>query len=161
MRTLTITIALFIAISGNIALADNAPTPNNLAAISEVVSAEFGLFNSLESGKPTFVPATTVPLVPDQAYGWVIVLRTIKPTIKWREEFALPTKPSTWGDSESLGGTSVSGSGRVATTEKEVSPDGGIIFHSWSVAPGDPTGRYVIRVYVDEALVRTFEFDVQ
>lgn len=127
----------------------------------EVVRADFGLFNPPESGKPLFVPTKMVPLTPNQVYGWIMLLRTDKSKIKWREEFTLPVKPDTWGDPEPLGSRSVSTDGRISITEREVSPDRGLIFNSWAVAPGDPKGRYVIRVFVDGSLARVFEFDVQ
>jgi hypothetical protein len=44
-----------------------------------IVRAEFGLFNSPESGKPLFVPTKTVPLTENQGYGWIILLVTKKP----------------------------------------------------------------------------------
>ncbi|WP_146076095.1 hypothetical protein [Caldimonas caldifontis] len=127
----------------------------------EVVRAEFGIFNQPNSGKPAFVPATVVPLTPNQGYGWIMLLRTTKPKIRWREEFTLPAKPNTWGDPEPLGTRSVSTDGRTSVTEREVSPDRGLIFNTWAVAPGDPKGRYVIRVFVEGSLVKVFEFDVQ
>ena len=127
----------------------------------EVVRAEFGIFNQPNSGKPAFVPATVVPLTPNQGYGWIMLLRTTKPKIRWREEFTLPVKPNTWGDPEPLGTRSVSTDGRTSVTEREVSPDRGLIFNTWAVAPGDPKGRYVIRIFVEGSLVKVFEFDVQ
>jgi len=127
----------------------------------KVLHADFGLFNAPESGRPLFVPAKVVPLTPYQGYGWIMRIRTDKPRIRWREEFTLPAKPDTWGDPEPLGSRSVSTDGRVSITEREVSPDRGIIFNSWAVAPGDPKGRYVIRVFVEGFLARVFEFDAQ
>lgn len=140
-------------------------SPSNEAAVTssayEVIQADFGLFYPPESGKPQFVPAKVVPLIPNQGYGWVMLLRTDKPKIKWREEFTLPEKPDTWGDPESLGTRSVSIDGRVSITEREVSSDRGIISNFWAVVPGDPAGRYIIRVFVDDALAGVFGFDVQ
>lgn len=127
----------------------------------EVIRAEFGVFNQGNSGKPVFVPATVVPLTPNQGYGWVMFLRTAKKRIKWREEFILPAKPNTWGDPEPLGTRSVSTDGRISVTEREVLPDQGVIFNTWAVAPGDPKGRYVIRVFVEGSLAKIFEFDVK
>jgi hypothetical protein len=127
----------------------------------EVIRAEFGITNQEDSGKPAFVPATVVPLTPNQGYGWIMLLRTAKQRIKWREEFTLPAKPNTWGDPEPLGTRSVSTDGRTSVTEREVSPDHGVIFNFWEVAPGDPRGRYVIRVFIEDSLARVFEFDVQ
>jgi hypothetical protein len=126
-----------------------------------VTSGEFGLFNFSDPSKPSFVPSALVPLVPDQAYGWIIRVRTEKAKIKWREEFTLPAKPTTWGAAEPVGTRSVSNDGRTSVTEREVSPDRGLIFNSWSVAPGDPKGRYIIRVFIDGFLARVFEFEVK
>jgi hypothetical protein len=141
-----------------------ASTPNRTDGTStsyEVVRADFGLFNSPESGKPLFVPTKVVPLTPNQGYGWIMLLRTDKPKIEWREEFTLPVKPDTWGDPEPLGSRSVSTDGRISITERVVSPERGLIFNSWAVAPGDPKGRYVIRVFIEGSLAKVFEFDVQ
>lgn len=131
------------------------------SAATEVIGGNFGLFNFSDPSKPAFVPAIVVPLVPNQAYGWIIRLRTDKSKIKWREEFTLPVKPATWGDAEPLGTRSVSNDGRTSVTEREVSPERGVIFNSWTVAPGDPKGRYVIRVFVEDSLAKTFEFEVR
>lgn len=137
--------------------------PKQAASTSalEVISSYFGLFNPPSSGKPAFLPSVIVPLVPDQTYGWIIKLRTDRPKIKWCEEFTLPSKPATWGPSESIDTRNTSSDGRTTTTERTVAPDEGVIFNTWTVAPGDPKGRYVIRVYVEDSLVATFEFDVK
>ena len=37
----------------------------------------------------------------------------------------------------------------------------GLVLNRWAVAPGDPAGRYEIRVFVDDLLVRTFVFEVE
>jgi hypothetical protein len=42
----------------------------------------------------------------------------------------------------------------------QVDASRGVIGHAWSVAPGDPAGRYVIRVFVEGRLAATFRFDV-
>jgi hypothetical protein len=125
------------------------------------MSGEFGLFNLSDPSNLRFAPSTSVPLVPGQAYGWIIRVRTEKAKIKWREEFTLPVKPRTWGVDESVGTRSVSNDGRTSVTMREVSPDRGLIFNSWSVAPGDPKGRYSIRVFVEGYLAKAFEFEVQ
>lgn len=151
---------IVLVVSGSVTAA---PSKGTVGAPSnyEIVRAEFGIFNQANSGKPTFAPTTTVPLTPNQGYGWIMVLRTTKPKIKWREEFTLPVKPDTWGDPEPLGTRSVSTDGRTSVTEREVSPERGLIFNMWTVAPGDPKGRYVIRVFVEGSLAKVFEFDVQ
>ncbi len=141
-----------------------AATSNGLGSSTngyEVISADFGVFNQPSSGKPAFVATTVVPLIPDQGYGWIVHLRTEKSKIRWREEFVLPVKPDTWGEQEPIGTRSVSTDGRISITERVVSPDRGLIFNAWSVAPGDPKGKYLIRVFVEGALVKAFEFEVK
>ena len=122
-----------------------AQDPAAIAAPFEVVSAEFGLFNALETGRPPFIATPLVPLVVDQSYGWVIVLRTSAKTVRWREEFI----------------RAMSDDARATITEREVTLHNGVIFNSWSVAPGDPTGAYRMRVTIEGQLVRTFEFRVE
>lgn len=157
-----ILLLVFCTVSlGGAAFAVPSNQPVGVVTAPEVIRAGFGLFNPPNSGKPIFVPAKVVPLIPNQGYGWVILLRTDKHKIKWREEFTLPAKPNTWGAPESVGSRSVSTDGRVSTTEREVSPDQGMIFNTWAVAPGDPKGRYVIRVFIEGSLAAVFEFDVQ
>jgi hypothetical protein len=134
-----------------------------LKTISEdvqIVRAEFGLFKNTAKGK-SFVPANTVPLVEGQEYGWMIVLKTKKPTIKWREEFTLPYPPITWGDAEAQGFHSVSKDGRVSVMEREISVVDGLIFNIWTVATGDPQGHHLMRVLIDNRYERFFTFDVQ
>lgn len=126
-----------------------------------IISAEFGLFNPPDSGNEPFVPTSAVPLRENQGYGWVILLETRKPKIRWREEFTLPSAPSTWGNSGPDGSHVVCSDGRVSVLEREVEPEQGVISNSWTVAPGDPKGRYVIRVIIEGTLERVFEFDVQ
>ena len=157
-----ISLLIFCALSFcSTAFAAISEQPAATVASVEVIRADFGLINPPISDKPTFIPSKMVPLIPNQGYGWFILLRTTKPKIKWREEFTLPVKPISWGNPESLGSRSVSTDGRVSVTEREVSPDGGVIFNAWAVAPGDPKGRYVIRVFIEGSLAKVFEFDVQ
>lgn len=156
---------LLLALSGFSLL--NAPVTmatGQLKIVSEdiqIVRAEFGLFKQDNAGNQSFVPAKTVPLVEGQQYGWMIVLKTKKPTIKWREEFTLPYAPATWGDAEAQGLHTVSTDGRVSVMEREISPVDGVIFNSWTVAAGDPQGRHVMRVLIDNRYEQIFEFYVQ
>ena len=160
-HSLSLLFALLLAWISAPAVATTTELPFNKPSGTQVLRAEFGLFNLSQSGKPPFVPAKVVPLKPNQSYGWLIQLRTDKPKIRWKEEFTLPAKPNTWGDPEPIGARTVSSDGRVSVTEREVAPDRGTIFNVWTVAPGDPKGRYRIRVYVEGSLAQEFEFDVQ
>ncbi|QEI06706.1 hypothetical protein FXN63_13345 [Pigmentiphaga aceris] len=127
----------------------------------EVVRTEFGLFFPPGSTKKKFVSARTVPLVENQMYGWRVYLKPGVGKVRWREEFVLPVAPSTWGGSLPGVTQDVSSDGRTSIKEGTVSGQQGVIWNVWSVAPGDPTGKYVIRVFVEDKLVKTFEFNVE
>jgi hypothetical protein len=121
----------------------------------KVVSAEFGLLNE------NFQSATKVPLEPGQQYGLILQLETKKDTIHWREEFTLPAVPKTWGSEELEGEQVVSEDQRTSVTQREVPLEDGTISNFWEVAAGDPPGHYTIRVFVEDTLAATFEFDVE
>jgi len=142
-------------------LAPNAAPPLVLKKGIEVVHAEFGLFNDPESGKPTFVPAGIVPDVPDQAYGWVVTFNAPGVRVHWKEEFTLPAAPATWGKSHDGATQRVSPDRRTSVKEADATLPLGVLSNSWTVAPGDPRGNYVIRLFIDGKLVRTFEFEVR
>lgn len=160
-KFISFAVALFLISSSSGAISALPEKSTNAAVATKVTGGEFGLFNISDPSKPSFVPSAFVPLVPDQAYGWVIHVRTDKAKIKWREEFTLPVKPTTWGAVEPVGERSVSNDGRTSVTEREVIPDQGVIFNSWSVAPGDPKGSYIIRVFIEGSLAKTFKFEVK
>ena len=61
----------------------------------------FGILQKDTEGRETFVKTDIVPLMENQAYGWVVRLKTgLK--VKWKEEFILPAPPKTWGEAEKL-----------------------------------------------------------
>ncbi|HXR58717.1 MAG TPA: hypothetical protein VN747_05305 [Burkholderiales bacterium] len=127
----------------------------------EVVRAELVLVHGLETKEPRFEATTKVPHKPGQSFGWVIELRTQKPKIKWREEFALPEAPQTWGPTEKEDKRRISDDKKVSVIEREVEPGRGLIYNFWTLAAGDPPGRYVIRVFIEGVRAATFEFDVE
>lgn len=137
--------------------ATKAPAPEQLV----IISAEFGLLSLPRSGSVGFWPSTKVPLKRDQSYGWIIRLQTSKQKVKWREEVSLPSAPESWGVGEKLGLHKISEDRKVAITEGEVTPDRGFIFNAWTIAPGDPKGRYVIRLSIEGRFVKEFQFDVE
>jgi len=73
----------------------------------------------------------------------------------------LPVAPKTWDDVKKPGRRTISKDRRVAITEIEVTPAGGLILNAWTIDPGDPAGKYIIRIYIENEHVRTFEFVVQ
>ncbi len=146
---------------GEASLAVAGDLPGDSRQNVQIIKARFGLFNPPNSGKPPFIEAKTVPLKTGQGYGWLILLKTDKPTIKWREEFTLPSAPATWGEGKPQSINKVTDDKKTSITEKAVAPIHGVIFNAWEVAPGDPKGHYVIRVIIENTEEQRFEFDVQ
>jgi len=135
-----------------------APAPPAQPSV-QIEQAAFGVFTVTADGRVDFKPTKTVPLTPNQEFGWVIGVTTTKPTVRWREEFTVPTPPETWGPVE--GKHEISADRKVSILEREVTPDRGFLFNSWTISPGDPKGRHVIRVTVEDAPPVVFEFDVE
>ncbi len=129
------------------------------AAAVQIEQAAFGVFNLTADGRVDFKPTNTVPLTPNLEFGWVIGVATAKPTVKWREEFTVPTPPETWGPT--VGKHEISADRKVSILEREVTPEGGFLSNSWIISPGDPKGRHVIKVTVEDAPPVVFEFEVE
>jgi hypothetical protein len=88
--------------------------------------------------------------------------------VHWREEFILPATPKTWGgnapgkplatnDEQSH---DLQRHGKVCVTERDVRVHQGVIGNFWSVAQGDPRGKYEMRVSVEGKFVKSFVFEV-
>jgi hypothetical protein len=127
---------------------------------TETIRAEFGVFIPTESGELILKPSKIVPLKEGQQYGWSMLLRTKKPKLKWREEFTLPSVPTIWNGDLSDATQSISQDKKTSVIEKEVIPTNGTIESIWEVAPGDPSGHYIIKVTVDGDINQVFEFDI-
>ena len=140
------------------ALVDEAPPAPDI----EVLHAVFGLFNRAPAGELVLTPSAVVPFKKGQRYGWSIVLRTTKPKVKWREEFTLPSPPSTWGSDELPPASQTISQDRMTSiVELDAIPIDGVIENVWEVTRGDPKGHYIIRVTIDGGNHQVFEFDLQ
>ncbi|WP_414551461.1 hypothetical protein [Anabaena sp. CCY 0017] len=121
--------------------------------------AEFGVLRINPKGQGKFTPTTRVVLYKGGKYGWRIQLKDYKGKVTWREVFRLPKAPETWAtdDGETL---SLSADGVEAVTTRTVFTNDGKIENFWTMVPGDPGGKHQIKVYVDNRLVGSFDFDV-
>lgn len=124
-----------------------------LATDVEVVDAAFGIDTWLEGEGYVFTETDHLHLVPGTSFGWRLQLKNPAETVLLREEFVLPDAPAYWG----LGpDTRLSDDRRVAITERFVPAVDGFLSSQWTVTPGDPSGVYEMRVFLDGQLVRTF-----
>ncbi|MEO6276523.1 hypothetical protein [Roseateles sp.] len=167
MKSLASALALALTLGvgaapGSTPAADAAPAQSQV----DVVGSVFGLFKLRSDGTALFEPATVVPLVQGQAYGWMLKLRTDAKQVRWREEFMLPAAPEVWNGAASVPADAgvkhtLSADSRVSIMERVVAPEGGVLMNSWAVEKGDPAGTYRIRVFVEGRLAASFEFDVR
>ena len=152
MRLAIAIAALALQTSASLATSGKLPPP----APFRVLKAEFGIV--VPGG---LRPSTKVPLKNGQGFGWIIQLDTPRDTIRWREELRLPAAPLTWQADEASGKHTMSADRRTSILERAARVENGMIYNLWQISPGDPPGRYTMRVMIEDLLVSTFEFDVE
>jgi hypothetical protein len=124
-----------------------------------VNKVKFGVLRGDRNGKVTFIPTTKVLLNEGDRYGWRIQLKNYEGAVTWHEVIKLPKAPETWGVNSGED-FSISDNGKEATTKRIQFAKRGVIENFWTVAPGDPTGKYLIEVYIDNRRVASFDFEV-
>lgn len=123
----------------------------------EILHARFGLFTKSPDGKKSFTETTTVPLKEGQGYGWIIYLRTNKPSVKVKETIQL-AGPAEWGISDRPDlVTIISSDKSSASVEKVWSENPERIFRAWGVSREDPPGPASITVNI-EGVEQRFDF---
>ena len=158
MRTALI-LTLFAVVIHSVAAESTPSISTQNSPEIEVIDKQFGLLQETDKGR-ILTPAATVPLIEDQAYGWRMKVKSEQTTLVVREELELPVAPKTWGDPDPA--RVISDDGKTCVTTRSLTPDvEGCIQNVWFVAPDDPAGTYVIRVFIDSKLAATFEFIVQ
>jgi len=134
---------------------------NEAPAQLVVEEAAFGVSRWLDGEGYVFSETDHIHLAPGTTFGWRLKLQSPLSNdpmraVLMREEFVLPSAPSNWG----LGpNTQVSGDKKMAVTERVMSPTDGWLSREWSITEGDPEGAYEMRVFLDDKLVQTFQFE--
>jgi hypothetical protein len=136
-----------------------AAEPTNHATIKESTTVQSGDFGIYDPNRDQVAPTKTVKFKIGDHYGWRLRVKTNQPTVRWKEEFRLPVAPKTWGDLEN--GQKIAKDNKTCITERTEAPKDGWIEHTWPELEGDPRGRYLMNVYVDGKLARTFKFSVE
>lgn len=107
----------------------------------------------------SFTPTNKVLLKEGTAYGWRIQLKDYQGQVTWREVYRLPKAAKTWKNNEKAQ-FSTSADKIEGVTSRTVYTGNGVIGNTWTVLPGDPTGKHTIEVSIDNRPVGKFEFDV-
>ncbi|MBE2282462.1 MAG: hypothetical protein IAE77_03250 [Prosthecobacter sp.] len=119
-----------------------AATPGTQAKTPpKVLNCVFGLFTEEKDGI-NFTPATEVPLIPGQLFGWVMKVETETDieTFPVIEKQVLPEAPNEWPDPQEQDIT-ISEDGKSCVRRFMAEPDEeGVIMSVWVVAEGDPEG---------------------
>lgn len=123
------------------------------------LDASFGLFKLAPNNDVLdFKVSSTVPLVVNQNYGWVVKLNRMTGKVRVLERMTLPKAPKTWGAGGQPFGTSADR--KTISLDVTLTIYNGTISKSWDVAPGDPPGHYLISAFIGNSAPVQFEFDV-
>ncbi len=125
-----------------------------------LVSAEFGIahfVDNVENSSFIIEPAARLKMQAGKTFGWQMKLKTAAKSLLVREEYFLPSAPKKWEIDQAI--TTISQDRRIAISEFRMgSPE--IIENAWRFVKGDPKGKYRIRVFIEDELVRDFHFIV-
>jgi hypothetical protein len=154
MKALRALLPLLVALLSAACATTPDDAPQVLGAISaEVVDSRFGVVVESPKGN-TLVLTRIVPLMPGTILSWALLLAEAPDDIEFREVYTLPAPPR-----EVTGGARQSDTTVVEREAQGTNEDGWLV-GSWVLGEGDPPGRHVIDVFVDDTLIYTFEFDV-
>lgn len=135
------------------------------AAPVEIVSAEFGLFDTSNISNPretTFTPTAVVPRKEGQRYGWVIDLHSDKRSLVVREEYLLgeTADDSVSADAES-DSLKIPSQRRRQVSQRQLVPNEGKIYGEWVMGNHEPTGRRHLQVVIEGGAVADFVYVVE
>jgi hypothetical protein len=123
------------------------------AIAAEVVDSRFGVVVEGPEGK-TLALTRTVPLLPGTILSWALLLAKTPDDIEFREVYTLPAPP------RQVTGAARQSDATVVERDSKLTDKEGWLVGYWVLDQGDPPGRHVIDIYVDDTLIYTFEFDV-
>jgi hypothetical protein len=128
-----------------------------------VETAEFLVVLTDGEGGRQAIASTLVPYLPNRAcFGWRIRLAEAPAMVRLREVLQLPTAPAFWsGEDDAYSPHKYSADRTTATTEQFAAPKDGWIGSSWCIVEGDPVGAHSIEVFIDDRLIRHFDFEVK
>jgi len=134
------------------------------ASALKVEASEFVVSVSDGEGNQRSIESDIVPYLPDRAcFGWRLRVTDAPRLVRYREILKLPHAPAFWsGEDDEYSPHVFSADRTTATTEEFAAPDAdGWLSSSWCIVDGDPVGRHSIDVYLQDALVRHFDFEVK
>jgi len=122
-------------------------------------SAEFGLFDDYRAKHLVFTKTSHVPWKLGQSYGWRM-LSTLEKGVMIREELILPSPAVYFGSESSTGYLAVMEDRKTVIYEDLDKPENGYIYRFWEIAPEDPKGTHVLKIFIDGKLAKQFVFEI-
>jgi hypothetical protein len=160
IQLLSLSLSASILICQCVSAKETANQPTHKTSPSQMTaSVESGDFGIFDLNSHAVTPTRSVRFKIGDHYGWRFKVKANQPSVTWKEDFRLPVAPKTWGELEK--GQRVAPDGKTCITEKTEQLKDGWIEHTWPELEGDPLGKYLMNVYVDDHLVRTFKFTVR
>lgn len=128
----------------------------------DVVRAEFGTFDASNPRQMIFDPTRRVPHKEGQRYGWIIEVRTNRPTLSVREEYLLPMAASAQKNTDPISETlNMASQRRNQVSQRQLVPVEGKIYGEWAIGAGEPAGHRHLQVVIEGQVAASFEYDVQ
>ncbi|MFO8053209.1 MAG: hypothetical protein R6U54_04560 [Candidatus Omnitrophota bacterium] len=130
----------------------------NKSSKIEVLGTRVGMVVGYRGDIPKIEETKTITLDEGVKFGWIIVTEDIDRDLRWREVLIFPEKPKNLAVTEE---TKISSDGRKAITKRSSNLKEGIIYNTWGLEKGDPLGRYKIKIYTQQGLIKEFSFKVK
>jgi hypothetical protein len=125
----------------------------------ELVSAEFGVFDSSNARELVLDPTEVVPRRVGQRYGWVIELRTPRRSVSVTEYYVLPPPPEEQGKTAPPMDIPVIRRNQVS--QRQLVLFEGRIYGEWAIGPGEPPGQRHLQVVIENDLQVDFKYQVK
>lgn len=138
-------------------------TREHIAGVT-ITRFEFGLLEKDENGIYYVSKGTkSIPNIPGIHFGFIFSYENdTDKTVEHRWEMILPREPET---ARTIDGSTdieyVAGENRVVSSTVGLDVDSSIQYSVNRIDPGDPSGRWVMEIYIGGQLYRTVVFDVR
>lgn len=115
-----------------------------------ILEAQFGVFENVEGRVTRFTATDRLPYRMGLNFGWLLRVRTTRPTLRLEDGLYLPGEAVTWGGEES-GNVIVERDRRAGYRNRDwlVGRDGQVMAGLWSLTQGDPQGWYGSELSLD------------
>lgn len=149
-------LSVFAAVSSFAAPSAPEPVP------VEIISAEFGVFDTSDPRETLFEPTNVVPHREGQRYGWIIEVRSAKRSLSVREEYLLPNPVKEAKATDPVSANlAVPLQRHNQVSQRQLVPVDGKIYGEWAIGPSEPAGHRRLQIVIEDQVAASFEYDVK